>query len=157
MEWQICNNPTDIIASTDKNYFLNYWNNNVITIGLSTEMSGSPKNNLYEIEADINPQSSCMLPPTATLLKTFALSSSGDYDICDWPLGYYNRFATPTNLYLQLLVNFKNGEYIDQVKCITTNADPNGNDVGYMTIQIRGNVKDYSASVINYEIKVYKD
>lgn len=146
--------PTDYIATTNYSTIKNYWTDNILTIGVTSSSTTPPLTNLYEIEAQNYAQATCSIPIAATLISTFSLSANGEYDIQKYlgPGGTQVFFPVGTQLYLQIKANFKNGEYIDQNKCITINDTPRG----MLKVQIRGDIKDYNATVINYEIKIYQ-
>lgn len=145
---------TDYLISTDFSFINSFWSDNVITVGLSQHLPiANTANNNYDFFASNSPVTSCTSVPTGlTTLQTFSLSSGGEYDMKKSV--QFNSAAVPVGitLYIQVTANFTNGEYINDTKCVTVNNF----SVSAAVVQIRGNIKNYNSSVVNYEIKILK-
>lgn len=157
----------ELIATTDYATFANYWLDNVITVGFSTDYGTLPCGNdptffwqhvnLHTFNAEISPTTT-NTPTFTTLLTTLSLNSSGEYTVSKL---FDAGASVPATNQVEICIKakFKNGETIDecrQVTLVDTNPLTPGQVYKYVIVDVRGNIEDYSSSITNYEIKIYK-
>lgn len=149
--WNIASTDvTNYLASTDYNFISNYWKDNVINVGVLTSASVSALNsNLLEFTAGTT--GSCT-PPTTTPKAQLLLLNDGTYEYIKKFTGNQS-YAPGTNLTVHVRANFANNEYIDECQTLTLAA--NANNYTLIVVQIRGDIKNYSSSVINYQVDIY--
>jgi hypothetical protein len=138
------------LANNDFNYIYDYWSNNALDIGFCSYNNPVQPNDLFTINAGIGNTANCDLWDPSNLIQTLSLNQADGYVITA-PLNEntnQNYYANKL-LYLSIKANFKNGEFITENKCITLN-----NTCNSITVQIRGNIKDYDPRIVNYEIKI---
>ena len=156
---------TDIrkyLATTDYTTFYNYWSSNVVSVGISESngttpagMSGIQGLNLYDFTAVTSP---VPCTPIGNLVGSLTLLSNGEYQISK-DFDSNQSFAPGTTLTIHVSANFKNGSSINECKTITlgiSNPTYPTTPLQNITVNIRGDIKDYSSTATNYLIEIYQ-
>ncbi len=144
-------NVRDYVASTDGTFMQNYWLDNVITVGFRFDNSNSAatNNNIRFFNAVASPPAPCIPSVFLNLEGQLTLGSDGGYEI-DKDI---SSIASGTILTIHVRAKFINGESIDECQTLTIGGT---SSVSNATVEIRGNIKDYNSSVVNYQIDIYK-
>jgi hypothetical protein len=143
----------DKLVSTDYSTIRNFWLENKISVGFMT--NGLIQSaNAITFSQGYTSNSVTTDYPSATLIRELTLTYSAVY-----PSGVYminrtlNNIPPNTTLYVQVTANFKNGQSISGYQTITLSGTQN---FTLVAADIRGQIKDYSSSVVNYNIKIYQ-
>lgn len=159
--------PGDVrkyIASTDYTTFYNYWSSSVISVGIRFQAGnntpagtlGIPGLNLLDFTAVTSP-TPCT--PTGTLVGSLTVLPNGEYQVCkDFNSG--QKFIPGTTLKIHVVAKFNNGKSIDECQTMTLayNNIVSGQSMLFenVVVNIRGDIKDYSAATTNYLIEIYQ-
>lgn len=139
---------TDVIASTALAPIEAYWKSNVITVGIGIDFQTPAFSNLAEFTA-INSPTGCT--PVGTLLGTLKLNPDESYEVMRESDSNINP-TMPITIYVR--ANYKDGSSINECKTVQlTYSQINTYNV---RAQIRGNIKDYNSSIINYQVEIYQ-
>jgi len=147
----IFNFGTDYIASTNRNFILDYWLNNVIMVGFTQGMIMVSVNDYLEFEAPFNNT----FTPTGTKVYEFELFSNGKYEIKkDISPSYVLQPNDVVDIYVKAV--YKNGEVIDGFIEHTLVGDGSQNTFNAVNIFLRGDIEDYDPNNTNYKIEIWK-
>jgi hypothetical protein len=151
------------IATTDFNSINDFWSESKITIGfrhssgLSTPsyLSGVPGLNVHVFEAINNP-TPCT-PPSGVLVTVLELLPDNEYQFET----NFADIAPGTDVTIHVIANYNNGKSIDECRTVTLmdNSDPQSPQIisfKNIIVNLRGDIKDYNSSIVNYLIKVYQ-
>jgi hypothetical protein len=147
----------NVLATTDYSTITSYWADNVITLGVNKSWSSNvciPANVLVfnadnNSSNDCNPQSD--YSNLGSLVADLDLSSSGWYSIQEDFIGSAT-YPAGTQLLVHVVANFTNGEHINDCQTLTLAGTGSYTDI---SAEIRGDISNYSSSIVNYQIKVY--
>jgi hypothetical protein len=143
----------NFLGNNDFKVISDFWMDNVIDIGfLTTASTTVPANNLERFYASNLPTPDCSVySENDIMLQRFSLSSDGVYTVFA-PINNSTSQAYPAGklLNVKVIASFKNGEMISEKRCITL-AHPSQQ----ISVQIRGDIKDFEYGVTNYEITIY--
>jgi hypothetical protein len=156
-------NVWEYIANTNYTTIYDYWSENIIQVGfransgnsIPSGLSGIPGLNLHEFQAISNP-TPCT--PSGTLVGQLELHPGNEYTIIK---NFLNNqtFAPGTDLAIHVVANFNNGTSINECRTVTLMSNnpqfPNSTFQN-ITVNIRGNIKDYNSSTTNYLIEIYQ-
>lgn len=158
----IASNIKKYIASTNASEILNYWSAPVVSVGFRTHTSTTPAGgsntpglNLHDFTAINNP-TPCT--PSGTLVVQLTLSSSGEYEVSK-NFDSNATFAPNTALTIHVIANYKDGKSINECRTVTLiSNDPSQPTLPFRNIvlNVRGNIKDYNSSVINFQVSIYQ-
>lgn len=150
------NSMADILITTDYQSISSFWQDNVITVGVHNTSAFVDPSNFVTFSAT-NPTTSCA--PTSynlassTPVCTLSVLSDNTYEVRNLFTG--NQLFQPgSQLLVHVRAGFLNGETINTCQIITL-ASTQTNLAG-VTVEIRGNINDYSPSVINYQVDIYE-
>ncbi len=142
------------VATTNFSEIYNFWKNNVVTVGVFSNTTVNAVDNYVEFEASYSSSSTtCSLPisPAPTLIQNLTLTSSNRYEVYKKLVIGTSAVPKGTDLYISVIAKFTNGEYITDTKCLNVQND----DVNRVSVQFRGNIKDYQSGITNYQILIY--
>jgi uncharacterized delta-60 repeat protein len=148
---------TDYLVSTDYAFISNYWSDNVVTVGFSDGPT-SLASTITDFAASIF-TTPCTEYSSWDLVTSLILYDDETYEWYEiekkFPSG--KEYEVGENLLIRVRAKFNNGEAID--KCEEIELD--NSDPSYLfnriTVQIRGDIKDYNSGVIHYQVDVYEE
>lgn len=149
----------NVLATTDFNTISTFWSTNAITVGFlnfNDELHDAANNAYIFYPANNPPCDPLMQYPNAIQILDFDLSSSGVYEVRD-KFFHAGHFSVGDRLLIHVVANFDNGDAIDQCQEIVLSPNPSAptDDFRAVTVDIRGNIKDYDPNVVNYKVEVY--
>jgi hypothetical protein len=150
------NAMADILITTDYATISNFWSDNVIVVGVHNNNAIVAPGNFVTFSANAIP-TSCS-PSTYNLASSNPICSQtvlsdNSYEVRSLFNGNV-LFQPGDNLLVHVTASFLNGETINSCQPI---ALVNGqNNLSGITVEIRGNIKDYDANAVNYKIDIYE-
>jgi hypothetical protein len=149
------NQAADHLVTTDFQTISNYWNDNVITVGFHDYNGSIVSGNFVTFTASNN-TASCN-PLSFNLASSTPISSQtvlpdNSYEV----LGHFagnNVYQPGASILVHTRANFANGAIINE--CQTLVLSSAQDDISGVSVEIRGHLKDYSSSVLNYQVDVY--
>ncbi len=145
----------DLFATANMSLIAGYWMDNAITIGLEGVLGNNgPEMNVVDFYAD---SSNAVCDPLSytdldTVIAELFCFPGNVYEI---DKAFYGSMTTQSgsDLLIHVEANYKNGESINQCQYYTINA--NFTSVSAVAAIIRGDIKDYNSSIVNYHVTIY--
>lgn len=149
------NQAADQLITTDFQTISSYWNDNVITVGFH-DYNGSVVPGNYLIFTATNNTINCN-PLNYNLASLTPISSQtvlpdNSYEVLG-PFTGNAVYQPGNNILVHTRANFVNGELIDECQVLTLSGLQD--DISGVSVEIRGDIRDYSSTVSNYQVDVY--
>jgi hypothetical protein len=146
----------NFLGNNDYKVIHDYWMDNVIDIGFMTSSTSTVTlYNLHRLYASNHPTPDCSVwsfeGDNNIMIQSLNLSFDGVYTtLAPINSSTYQLYPKGTVLGVEVNAKYKNGELVSERRCITLE-----DECGYITVQIRGDIKDFENGINNYDIKIY--
>jgi hypothetical protein len=136
-----------------------YWRDNVLTIGFRENIVTGTciPDHIMQFHADTVQANNCDtsgIPSTATLIQTLNCYNNNEIDVIA-PFVNQQTLQVGDTILVHAIVNFQNGEQIENCNSFVVQALPLGGNLNSVTVELRGKL---AAIVPNqtYRIRIYK-